>query len=433
MSNFQYPVSTAREALSVTAPMFDADIFKNKLFVDLDEVRGGDFIEQITYRLGMEPDGFMPTNDYIKILFSGHIGCGKTVELMRLHRDLDMPTKYLSIFISVEDELVYSRFEPEDFYVLLITKLVQELKKRGITKDTASLERLANLILSSEEVEEIDKESLKDEVSAEAGIGVSFLNFLKLGLNLKTTLANESESSKKIRREVRSNLLHIIQVFNTYLTEIREEIKKQNQGQDILFIIDGFEKIQLDKYQKVLIQDANALTDLQCNLILSIPINSFYHITDTPMYFSEKYVVPMIKVDKPESAEKLKEIVGRRINIDALFENDSSIEKCIEFSGGCIRQLFEIINAAVLKTVGRSKINTAIVDNVIEMLGGRMRERLDSKHVEILKNGNFQPADEPVRWMLYGLILLKYNGIKSIRLNPLLEKYMKDAGELGAK
>lgn len=70
------------------------------------------------------------------------------------------------------------------------------------------------------------------------------------------------------------------------------------------------------------------------------------------------------------------------------------------------------------------------MEEVVDEIGNTMRESIDKSYVEILKNGDFEPAEAKVKEMLYGLLLLKYNGKSSIKINPILEKYLRNANEI---
>ncbi len=106
MSKFNYPVNDPFTARAVTEPTFEEDIFASKLYVNLDKVRGNEYLSDIKFDLGIGDDGsFHLTEEYVKLIFSGHIGSGKTIELKRLHHELNKPSQYFSVFISIEEEL----------------------------------------------------------------------------------------------------------------------------------------------------------------------------------------------------------------------------------------------------------------------------------------------------------------------------------------
>lgn len=224
--------------------------------------------------------------------------------------------------------------------------------------------------------------------------------------------------------------MHLINLLNDYISDIRKDIQEKDLGQDILFIIDGSEKIMFDKYESLFVKDANILIDLNVNMIMSVRIDAFYQIEKSPIRFTNYWTVPMIKTEKITHRDALCEIITKRIDYQTFFENKDALEKCIHYSGGCIRQLFRVINVAIRKTRGIRKISVQIVEEVADEIGNTMRESIDKDYVKILGSGNFEPAEAKVKEMLYGLLLLKYNGKSSIKINPILEKYLRNANEI---
>jgi hypothetical protein len=315
-------------------------------------------------------------------------------------------------------------------HVLLITKLITQLKEKGITRNTQSLKDLAKMFFSDVEVKKEISESIKDEIGVEIGASFGFLDFFKIGGSLKNLLAGETKTARTIREVTRKNLLRLTQLLNDYLSDVRKDIQDEGLGQDILFIVDGSEKIMFEKYESLFVKDANVLIGLNVNMIMSVRIDAFYQIEKSPIRFTSRYVVPMIKTGIASHRAALCEIITKRIDKYTFFENKESLEKCIDYSGGCIRQLFRIVNVAIRKTRGVHKISSKIVEEVVDEIGNTMRESIDKSYVEILKNGDFEPAEAKVKEMLYGLLLLKYNGKSSIKINPILEKYLRNANEI---
>jgi len=431
MPKFNYPVSNPFEARDVTEPTFEENIFESNLYVNLDEVRGREYLEDIKFDLGIDENGNLnSTQEYVKLIFSGHIGSGKTVELTRLHDQLNKPENYFSIFISIEKELEISRFEPEDFYVLLITKLIQRLEDKGISKNTDSLKELSSLFFSDQEIKREINETYRDQIEGNVGAEINFLNFFKIGGSLRNILGSETKVATNIRETVRKNLPRLILLFNDYLSDIRADVRKSGLGGDILLIVDGSEKIDFDKYETLFVKDASVLLGIDSNMILSVPIDAFYQIDKSPIRFTNLYIVPMIITENDNARKALCEIITKRIDLDVFFADQAALSESIHFSGGCIRQLFLVVNASIRKTRGTRKITSQVVDEIVYKIGNMMRERIDQTYIAVLKKEMHEPADAIVKELLRGLLLLKYNGIKSIRINPILKKFMEDAGEL---
>ncbi len=159
-------------------------------------------------------------------------------------------------------------------------------------------------------------------------------------------------------------------------------------------MVDGSEKITFDKYETLFVKDASVFVSLNVNMLMSVRIDAFYQIEKAPIRFTNRYIVPMIKTEETKAKEALCEIITRRIDFDTFFDDQDALNACIHYSGGCIRQLSEVVNATIRKTRGERKITTAVVDNVVKEIGNMMRERFDKPYIEILKSGDYEPAND---------------------------------------
>lgn len=426
MSRYQYPVTNKYEARIVTEPDFEPDLFKEHLYVNLDEVRGTDFRDSVFFSLAVEEGRLAyPTSDYLKIICSGHRGCGKTTELERLHRDLNHPDRYFSIFLSIEEEMEFGSFQPEDIFVWIILKLVGAIQEHTIPMGKGDFNDLARQLLSDKAIEREMASSFETELGTEGEAGVDFFGWLKLKAVAKAVFASKNETSTKIREEVRRNTLAIIQKINAALATMRPAVQAAGLGQDILFIIDGSEKLKFEVYEYLFIQNANLLRTLAVNMIVAVPIDSYYKIESaSALNFPNRFIVPMIKLAAPQSEanERFKQVIERRIDVDT-FLATGVLDECVRCSGGCMRQLLIIVNAVIRKALGqRASLETA--RKAIASLGSEMNQLLTSQHVEALGKGlgTLKLGDAEVRAMLFQLVLLKYNG--HVELNPLLEGFL---------
>ncbi|WP_223650358.1 hypothetical protein [Hymenobacter psoromatis] len=428
MAVYTYPVTDKFQARAVTEPDFEPDLFgdggsEKQLYVNFDDVRGTDFRSDVFYSLGVENCRLVaPTDDYLKIICSGHRGCGKTTELRRLHADLNHPDRYFSIFLSIEDEMEYGSLQPEDIFVWILLKLVEAIKQYDIPTSHSGFNDLAHQLLSGEAIEKELKHTFDTEVSAETGGALNFLSLFKLGLAAKAVFGSTNETSTKIREEVRKNPLAIITKINASLMAMRQAVRDQGLGADILFIIDGSEKLRFEVYEYLFIKNPNLLQTLALNMILAVSIDSYYKIETGPgQNFSHSHIIPMIKLEGPgsEADQCFRQVIERRLTTD-LFFGPEVLDECVRRSGGCMRQLLRIVNAVIVKAQG-GLASRAVADSAIRGLGNTMNQLLTSKHLETLGKGlhTLRPGDAEVREMLFQLVLLKYNG--HLKLNPLLE------------
>lgn len=427
MATYTYPVTNPFEARRVTEPEFEPDLFADDLYVDLDSVRGKEFRQNIAFDLSIDAGPTIrdsklayQSDDYVKIIFSGHRGCGKTTELKRLHDDLNDPSRYAAIYFSIEDETIYEGFQPTDLFVWIIVKLVQFLEVQGVRAGTTALDNLRRQLLTDVTIEDETKESTELELSTEVGGGFDFFGWLKFGTEAKAVMADNNQVSTKIREQVRQNTLPIIYQINAALVDIREAVRQQGKGEDLLFIIDGSEKLSFEVYEYLFLKNSHLIRELGLNLIAAVPIDAYYRIMDALVYFSNKYTIPMIKLANEHAVDCLKEIIRRRIDEPTFFE-EGVLDECVRYSGGCVRQLLQIVNAVIRRTRGQ-KADMEAARQAIRELGRRMFELLDNQHLTILNSGNYQTGEAKVREMLFQLVLLKYDD--DLTPNPLLEPFV---------
>ncbi|MCP4131482.1 MAG: hypothetical protein GY754_10935 [bacterium] len=424
---YSFPVTDKFHARTVTELDYKINPLDPTVFVDLDPVRGQDYLEGIKFTLNIAEDSLKESTDsFIKIIFSGHKGTGKSLELERFHNYIDDPERYLSVFIDIEKEFEVAKFQPQDLFVILIAKLIETIAEKQIALKSNYLEEIINDWLSEKEVLEELKKSYKLDIGSEIEAGVSILGFLKLKSKLKALFSYESKTSTSIRQKIKKNPLKLIERFNMVLLDLRDILKKENKGKDILFVSDGTEKVPYETYTELFVQDSNLIRAIDCNCIFSVPISSYFDIENSPSSgFFQTYTLPMVPPTK-ESIPLLGTVITKRINGDTFIE-ENALQFCVKMSGGCIRQLLRIVNTALTTSLG-STITLKIAKKAAEEVGRRMFELLDSAHMDILLEEKYQTADKKVLDLLFSLAVLKYNGKRDI--NPLLKPFVKDYKKL---
>ena len=69
-----------------------------KKYIDFSEVRGGQVIEDLKLSITWAEEGYCTCN-----LFTGHLGCGKSTELLRLKQELEQEQFHVVYFESSDD------------------------------------------------------------------------------------------------------------------------------------------------------------------------------------------------------------------------------------------------------------------------------------------------------------------------------------------
>ncbi len=430
MYEYQFPEKERFRAFEVTEPTFKIQSRRDwfeKLWVDFSDVRGSNHFEHMKWTLGMEgnklvhlPGGSDEDEKYKKIIYSGHRGCGKSVELKRFADEITGPEAYFTIFIDLESETNIQQLSAEDIYVVMITMLIRALEAHGVLMDKNNLASIANEWMSSEEVKNELVQSFGLDVQAEASMGWSFWKLFSTKGALRTGFSRDNKTTRIIRQIVKNNPRPLIEKFNSALANIRNQVNIQNKGKDLIFFIDGLEKARRDVYETLFIRDLQMLTSLNVHIISIVPIDTYYEIVEQGNQALQYYYLPMIRVTE-KSIPVLKDMVYRRVD-HSLIE-DGALDKLVEMSGGCPRILLKMVNRGLLLTEV-DKITMEVADKVIKREGNERYRTLTTEHKEIIEKRTFDGADPLVLQLLHSLNVLEYNGDDTERkLNPVLERF----------
>ena len=434
---YRFPEKSLLRALEVTEPQFKIQSRKDwfeALRVDFSEVRSTGHFAQIKRALGMKNDKIESSpNTYRKIIYSGHRGNGKSVELNRFSDDINRKDAFLSVFIDLESETNIQQLEAEDIYIVLISMLIKELEKRNISYDKDTLGDIANEWLDETEVVKELKNSFGMEAGAEVKAGWSFWKLFSAEGNLKSGFSRDNVTTKTIRRKIKNNPKPLIEKFNAALVSIRQAIRKSKEGKDLIFFIDGLEKANREVYESLFVKDVDMITNLQVHIISTVPIDTYYEILEQGNMFDFINIyLPMIRINK-KSISKLKEMIYKRV--DKSLIDDDALTELTKMSGGCPRILLKMVNRCFWEFPEDEHILTPeLAETVIHKEGNERFRTLTAKHKEVIKSGDFNHADKIVRELLQSLTILEYNGYNPERkLNPVLERFFPDLMKRQAK
>jgi hypothetical protein len=422
---YQFPEKVPFRAMEVTKPDFyiqDQPQWLEKLWVDFSSVRGLKRFQRLFYELGII-NGELPylLAENRKVIFSGHRGSGKSVELRRFVDQLDQPQAYFVVFIDLEQEVSTDLFQPEDLFIVIITLLLRTLKERGIHVERAEFEALAQEWVQDVDVQKELKNTFGLEAGAEVSLGWKFWEFLGIGGNLKGTYSAENATTRTVRQKIKANPQGLVSRLNTALASVRAKIVEKGLGRDLIIVLDGFEKTKREVYDNLFLQQPQLILTLDVHMILTVPITTFYEIqSQSSKDFFTIFYLPMLRLE-PNSIQLLEQIVTKRV--DAALLDEGVLDLFIQYSGGCPRQLLKLVNRGLSNAIGQ---NVSMVDaeDVIREEGHERWLTLKTPHQEVLRKRHFNSADDVVLSLMFSLNLLEYNGSNPERkINPLIERF----------
>ena len=369
-----------QDAVAFNIPVDTDDEF----YTDFTSFRANFTDKKIFKQLNINPntDECNPLKTPKKIFLSGYRGTGKTSELLSLRKKIDDTKCYFSIFVDIaNEELDTTNIETVDIIILMLEKLISQLSEMGADASKESISDFYNWY-KTKIVEEVNT---KLEGSAQIEVGVdgknSLLGFIGLVGNTKAKLRGSKESKKTIRQEINNNFSMFGRKFNEFIHSLVEQFREKGHYQDILFIIDGFEKIgSLEDRKKILVDDANKLTIIEAHMIITLPIELFTE-KNRLSHFSTVENFPLIDLREAGAKDRFKEFITKRVD-EKLFK-EGAIEKIIEFGAGHPRQTLQIINRAYIEAEDEF-IDLESVDKALELLGSEM-SKVSDEEIEVLK------------------------------------------------
>jgi hypothetical protein len=380
------------------------------LHEDLSAVQGGDRFAHVEARI-------RDRDAHVRELITGHAGCGKSTELLRLASSLRREKAgraYHVVYLDAYEYLNQFEIRLPQILVSLLAALAQEPR--------IDLKRTRSGPVMWTRVQKILK-SLGRELSSDLADakGIPLLRSL-FRVDLKL--------ARDFRKQSDDQLEELLDLTRDLVLEVRQQLPPEIA--DIVFIIDNLEKIpdgQTEAGRSVhetLFVRELPLLEIPAHLVLTYPISLNYSSVELRQVYrnAKQTTIPMVgirtkpdagpRVDDAAGFDALRRLLARRVDLGAVFDGDDAIHDVIALSGGCVRDLLRLVGE--LPIVGempfsRDTVKTAAADYVNEyerILQGK--PYLGLLHT-IERDGAF-PIDTNEAWkqqLLLGLIALEYD------------------------
>lgn len=188
--------------------------------------REGDQYEEIKFDL-LNKDG------YNKLLFTGHLGSGKSTELNRLANDQEIKDRFLVVYYMVKSVLDILNLDHIALLISLGARSFEAAVDSKIKMDRHLLEKVLGWANTTKMIEKEDQEL----AGADVALGVKSF-FGKFLLRLK----REHQTRETIKEIFEPRLSDLINFINEIMDGVRLGL---DAGKDLLIIIDDLEKISL--------------------------------------------------------------------------------------------------------------------------------------------------------------------------------------------
>ncbi|MBD2410805.1 KAP family P-loop domain-containing protein [Nostoc calcicola FACHB-389] len=365
-----------------------------KYYIDFSSVRGTKILEELKDNITFfSPDE--PTCD----LFTGHIGCGKSTELLRLKADLEGEGFHVVYFESSQD-LEMGDVDVGDILLAIARRVSESLNKleqvkirepeslKNILKGAAKLLNTEIELSAEASIPGIGKASANTQgkFSAEVGIpGIGQLtasdkegfSLVALGIGkISAKAKNSPELRDKLRQFLEPRTTGILKAINEELLKPAEEKLKQYGKKGLVVIVDNLDRVESrnkpwgrPQQEYLFVDRGEQLRQLKCHVIYTMPLGLMFS-NDlnglTSRFGADPKVLPMVPVklrngnECQEGMALLRQMVLARAfpNVEPqerlgliaeIFDSAESLDYLCHASGGHVRELLRLLNDWIKK------------------------------------------------------------------------------------
>ena len=411
-------------------------------YVDCSSARGyeGDIVRTLSWRIDSSK---APMTQ----LISGHRGCGKSTELLRLAKNLE-DKKFLVVYFAADEDLDVGDLEYTDLLVAIIKRLERSLAEKDIQIDP----RLMNGILMwfAEVVyESSDEEDITKTLDTEFELGLKAPAPLPIIARMFAKITGQIRTGQKSRKNIRSKLepqvYQLIARINEFIQAALPDIKRKG-FRDIVLIIDNLDRIVLrvldaetgrTTHDALYLEHAEQLKALDAYMVYTVPISMFYSPKGTQLTggaFPSSAILPMIKVQESNGKpckmgiNLLCRVAEERVDVRHLFARDV-VEYLADKSGGVLRDFVRLLAYTIelaQASGGKIPIGQIIAERAFLRLINEYGRMVPDEHfnllAEVARNKKVR-NDSRHQAMLYSLSVLEYmNGTRWYDVHPAIRE-----------
>ncbi|MEH2015636.1 P-loop NTPase fold protein [Nostoc sp.] len=339
------------QACNPSRPLIIGNASDRRYYIDFAAVRGGKIIEALQRTIArISPD--VPTCQ----LFTGHLGCGKSTELLRLKAELEVQQFHVVYFESTH-VLEMADVDVTDILLAIAGQVSESLEAMKIRLKPTYFTKLFG------ELVDFLQTPIDVGVEAELSVGIA-------------KITAKTKESPQLRRRLRDYLeprtANILQSINQELLERANKELKARGKKGLVVIVDNLDRVAIRPLpsgrslpEYLFIQRGEQLRKLNCHVVYTIPLALTFSNDSAELQHRlgggvAPKVLPMIPV-RLRSGEiflqgltMLRQMVLARAFPDILasdrlslitevFDNLETLDRLCLISGGHVRDLLGLL------------------------------------------------------------------------------------------
>jgi hypothetical protein len=384
------------------------DAVDEKYYIDFSSVRGGDIISKIKQKIT-----FFKPHEPTCTLFTGHIGCGKSTELLRLKAELEALDFHVVYFES-SDDLEMTDVDIADVLLAIARRVSQSLDKITL----AETSRLQELLQGARRILGADLTGVKLKVPlpviGDVGVEAEEDKFsLSLGIG-EITARTKSDPTlrEKLNQYLAPQKNKLLEAINQELLEPAIAKLKQQGKSGLVVIVDNLDRIDnrpkswgRPQQEYLFVDQGEFLTKLNCHLVYTMPLslkfsNDYGMLTQR--FPEDPKVLPMVPVQWPDGSihehgmTLMQQMVlarafpdlppaQRQSNITQLFDSPATLERLCILSGGHVRDLLRLLNTWIMEEMALP-LSRPTLDHVVRSRRNEMMLPISAEEWQLLRH-----------------------------------------------
>lgn len=240
-------------------------------YVDVSKGRQSAALRQLRVRLE-DAAAAEDSLGFAKIALTGHRGCGKSTELLRLEQDLAPSFTSLHLYA---DEQLLADYDYTYLFLWVADQLVQYFEKE--LKLPLREKLVADVVQWFGEVVTQQDETLRKEIglaaAAEAGAGFNWFG-LRFGLfaKLQSMIRGSHEKRTQIRQTLQRYSTDLIDKVNLLLDDAHDQLARNNRPAQLLIVVDNLDRLSFDVSEPLFFQNGDLLNQLRAHAVYTVPV-----------------------------------------------------------------------------------------------------------------------------------------------------------------
>lgn len=433
------------QACNPSKTIFVGNPEESQYYIDFSRVRGGDLINTLSRTIVR-----ISPNEPTCQLFTGHIGCGKSVELLRLKAELEQQGFHVVYFQSSQD-INMADVDVTDIFLTIARRVSESLEKDRVTLRPrgfkALLQGAAELLQTEIELSAISSmPGLGDiSVSKEGEFSLEF------GIGKITAKAKDSPQYRsRLRQYLEPRTNDIVDTINQELIKPGIKQLKQQGKKGLVVIVDNLDRIDnrltpigrtLPEY--LFVDRGEHLKQLNCHVVYTIPLVLIFSKELAKLrnrFGVEPEVLPMVPTQLRDGRECLEGMAllrqmvlarafpevapVQRLNLIAeVFDSPDTLNRLCLISGGHVRNLLGLLYQCLQQE--DPPLSRDCLENVIRRQRDALVRAIDGDEWELLRQvaqRQTVAGEDEYQTLLRSLFVFEYEygGDRWFGINPIL-------------